>query len=156
MEDLATHTCPKEFHIKKSSIENKVRLSNWAQWPLTNLQIKYASFDAVLSFAIFFFQQNGPAANWNNAAALSSYRVDQSDVELEIQEPQEKSNDENQQEPKKKKAKTAHSHFFIMHRNRSIVPPNLNKKVHPSGPPDCLQGVVVLSRGFLTPCLGNK
>ena len=36
-----------------------------------------------------------------------------------------------------------------MHRNRSIVPPNLNKKVHPSGPPDCLQGVVAIISGVL-------
>ena len=149
MEDLAARTCPKQFHIKKSSIENKVRLSNWAQWPLTDLQVQYASFDAVLSFAIFFFQQNGSGAKWNDAAALCSYHVDVKDVKLEQQEAPEEDTDAGAKEQPKKKAKSAHSHFFIMHRNRSIVPPNLNKKEHPSGPANSLQGVVAIISGVL-------
>ena len=36
-----------------------------------------------------------------------------------------------------------------MHRNRSIVPPNLEKKVHPTGTANALDGVVAIISGVL-------
>ena len=50
---------------------------------------------------------------------------------------------------KKSLSDKANSNFFIMHRNRSIVPPNLQTKDHPAGTKDCLKGFVVVASGVL-------
>ena len=46
-------------------------------------------------------------------------------------------------------AASKHSDFYVMHRNRSIVPPRLHAKVHPRGPSDALVGVVAIISGVL-------
>ena len=46
-------------------------------------------------------------------------------------------------------AASKHSDFYIMHRNRSIVPPRLHAKVHPRGSRDALAGVVAIISGVL-------
>jgi NAD-dependent DNA ligase len=147
MEDLAAAVCPREFRVKKDSIESKVRLSNWAQWPLTELQLKYASLDAVLSFAIFFFQQfDRNKTGWDDAGAMTTDSIAMEDLLLQTQHPEESNG---KVAAPRETNNGAHGHFFIMHRNRSIVPPNLEKKVHPTGTANALDGVVAIISGVL-------
>lgn len=145
MQDLCKTFCPQAFHIDKDSVENGVRMGNWAAWPLTELQIKYAAIDAVLSFAIFLYQNGG---DWNSrtsfAAAIDSCPgVESADP---VQQQQVVNVDENTASKNAEK----NSHFFLMHRNKSIPPPNLGcDKERPQGPPDCLSGVCVVISGVL-------
>jgi len=136
MEKLVSKHCPNAFHISKDSIESKVRTGDWSKYPLDEFQVKYASLDAVLSFAIFLFQHK---LTWNDGNDFSI----SDDFVNKVQ-----SVSKSTQTPSKKSPKS-NSNFFIMHRNRSIVPPNLNKKNHPKGTKQCLEGFVIVISGVL-------
>ena len=150
MEKLVLKYCPKAFHISKGSMESKVRLGDWSKYPLDNLQVKYASLDAVLSFAILLFQKK---CKWEDARHFSleandalisghiqSVEHDPSDIDAVDKEKLRK---------KKISSEKSNSNFFIMHRNRSIVPPNLNSKEHPEGTKESLKGLVIVASGVL-------
>jgi NAD-dependent DNA ligase len=142
MEKLCSKYCPSEFHISKDSVESKVRLGNWASWPLSTLQLKYASMDAVLSFAIFLFQQKG---SWEGRQELLLPKV--ADCTLDICRPLPVAERKELQRAPSTGGKN--SNFFLMHQNRSIVPPNMNNKEHPRGDKEALRGVVVVVSGVL-------
>ena len=142
MESLCKKHCPSDFHINKDAIENKVRLGNWGAWPLTELQLKYASMDALLSYAIFLYQHNG---RWEEREALVLPKI--GDLKTHSCYPPKAG-----KEPELQRAPSSggiHSNFFLMHQNRSIVPPNLNKKKHPRGAKDALKGLVIVVSGVL-------
>ena len=50
---------------------------------------------------------------------------------------------------KEAKAEAAKQSFYLMHRNKSIKPPNAGIKEHPKGPPTCLKHVVCVVSGVL-------
>ena len=50
---------------------------------------------------------------------------------------------------KEAKAEAAKQSFYLMHRNKSIKPPNAGIKEHPTGPPTCLKHVVCVVSGVL-------
>jgi NAD-dependent DNA ligase len=146
MEKLCQKYCPKEFHIDKDSVESKVRLGNWASWPLSDLQLQYASMDAVLSFAIFLFQQKGDVS-WEQRCGMALPKT--SDVSLDSCLPLsegEKRETELQRAPS---TSGKNANFFLMHQNRSIVPPNMNKKEYPRGGKTALHGKVMIVSGVL-------
>jgi NAD-dependent DNA ligase len=57
--------------------------------------------------------------------------------------------DDGEGEAKKQKKEEAKSAFFMMHRNRSIKPPQAGIKEYPSGPATALKGVTVVVSGVL-------
>merc|ERR1712032_1301820 len=105
MEKLVSKYCPKVFHISKDSIESKVRTGDWSKYPLDEFQVKYASLDAVLSFAIFLFQHK---LTWNDGNGFNI----SDDFVSKVQ-----SVSKNTQTPSKEKSGKSNSNFFIMHRN---------------------------------------
>ena len=154
MEKLVANHCPKKFHISKNSMESKVRLGDWSKFPLDNLQLKYASVDAVLSFTIFLFQKklkwmNGKDFNINEKDKVLQGGNVQSVEYDPLLEKENEEKDQNELQKKKASSDKANSNFFIMHRNRSIVPPNLNSKEHPKGTKTCLDGLVIVASGVL-------
>ena len=150
MEKLALKYCPKAFHISKDSMESKVRLGDWSKYPLDNLQVKYASLDAVLSFAIFLFQKK---FKWQDAMRFS-LKADDALISGHIQSVEYNPSDVDAVDKEKLREKKissdkSNSNFFIMHRNRSIVPPNLDLKEHPEGTKESLKGLVIVASGVL-------
>jgi len=143
MEALCREVCPEEFHVDKDSVESKVRLSNWAAWPLTELQLKYASMDVVVSFAIFLFMQ--PQGSWQDRRVVELPALSSFTLEACAPLPSNRKT-ELQRAPS---TGGVHSNFFLMHQNRSIVPPNINKKEYPKGSSNALQGLVIVVSGVL-------
>jgi len=144
METLCRSTCPESFRIDKGAIEAKVRLGNWAAWPLTELQLRYASMDALISFTIFLYQNGGA---WAIRCDLFSAPDAFKDVMLQSCQPLPP--DEKKKLQSAPATKGKNSNFFLMHRNRSIVPPNFHKKQHPQGTAGALEGIVVVISGVL-------
>lgn len=142
LEKLCSMYCPTNFHIDKDSVESKVRLGNWAAWPLSELQLKYASMDAVLSFAVFLFQRKG---TWEQRCAMNLPGVGEVALDSCLPVP-EAERTELQRAPS---TGGQHSNFYLMHQNRSIVPPNMHKKEHPTGSKDALKGKVIVVSGVL-------
>lgn len=145
MEKLCQIHCPKAFHINKDSVESKVRLGNWATWPLSDLQLKYASMDAVLSFAIFQFQQKG--GDWSERCKLLLPKT--SDVSLDSCLPCIEGEKRETELVSAPLIGGKNANFFLMHQNRSIIPPNMDKKEHPRGDKTALQGKVMVISGVL-------
>ena len=142
MEKLCSLHCPKEFHIDKDSIESKVRLGNWASWPLSELQLKYASMDAVLSFAIYLYLNK---QCWNSRCSIPLPQADK--MKLDSCDPLPE--DQKKELQRASSTEGKNSNFFLMHQNRSIVPPNMNKKEYPEGDKNSLQGKVIVISGVL-------
>jgi hypothetical protein len=145
MAELCNTYCPEPFHINKDTVENGVRMGNWKAWPLSELQIRYAALDACLSFAIFLFQMQGrweekgnlPLSTYGRVKTESVHPPDEKPLARAATEPLGDSSDK-------------HSNFFLMHRNKSITPPNLGSgKERPRGPKDSLSKVCVVISGVL-------
>lgn len=145
MQDLCKAFCPSSFHIDKDSVENGVRMGNWAAWPLSELQIKYAAMDACLSFAIFLYRNKG---DWNGrrsfSVSISSCKM------IENADPAKQEQLSTVNEDVANDSAEKNSNFYLMHRNKSIPPPNLGSgKERPQGPTDCLADVCVVVSGVL-------
>jgi hypothetical protein len=147
MQDLCKIICPVEFHIDKSSVENGVRLGDWAAWPLSELQVKYASMDACVSFVIFLYQKGG---TWNFGKDLRARVSGCTGIESADPAKQEQIAVTKEGETEYVNAAKKNANFFQMHRNKSIPPPNLGSgKEQPRGPSDCLSDVCVVISGVL-------
>lgn len=144
LETLCRSICPASFRIDKDAVEAKVRLGNWAAWPLTEPQLRYASMDALISFAIFLYQNGGA---WATRCDLFSTPDAFKDVTLQSCQPLPP--DEKKKLQSAPATEGRNSNFFLMHRNRSIVPPNLHRKQHPQGAAGALEGAVVVISGVL-------
>jgi hypothetical protein len=147
LEDLCKKHCPERFHIAKDSVESQVRLGNWSAWPLTELQIKYASMDAVVSYLIFLYQNSG---SWetrlqHKLPKLSTLKVDNAAPK----DPQEGDESGLERNESTSSVSSQHSNFFMMQQNRSIVPPKRGVKEYPQGSATCLSKVVVVVSGVL-------
>lgn len=153
MELLCQSTCPKAFHIDKDAMESKVRLGNWAAWPLSEAQLKYASMDAVISFAIFLFHSGGTWATRCDLFPTTTTPLTTPLFVLESCQPLPPAEKNKLRSSPASSGKNAN--FFLMHQNRSIIPPNLNKKEHPKGAEDALHGVVIVISGVLD-SMGRK
>ena len=127
-------------------MESKVRLGNWAAWPLSQLQLKYASMDAVLSFAIFLFQQQKDS-QWVERSALLLPKLSALSLDSCLPLPEGQQRESELQRAPSTGGKNAN--FFLMHQNRSIIPPNMNQKEHPQGTKTALQGTVMVISGVL-------
>lgn len=146
MQDLCKTFCPPAFHIDKNSIENGVRMGNWASWPLSELQIKYAAMDACLSFAIFLFQNKGTWDARTMCSVIMSYCKGMESVDPAKHLPVVSTEDDKTAMINMEKNKN----FFLMRRNKSVLPPNLGSgKEKPYGPSDCLSDVCVVISGVL-------
>jgi len=146
LESLVARHCPKELHINKAAEESQVRLGNWAAWPLTREQVEYAALDAVLSFWGFAYSHG---AKWgeDTAGIISTLPADlrlQDALLSDMADP-----DKAAESDKVPAGKNANANFYVMHRNKSIVPPNLNKKDHPQGPANALKGICICISGVL-------
>ena len=161
MEALVNFYCKPEnkYHLDKDASKG-VRLSDWGKFPLTETQVKYASLDAVLSFAIFYHQQstneNQQPQEWDKKMTFSLHIIDAyTKLEIENAYPedpkcQEKGKENFQVQANSNDNDSAkNSDFFKMMRNRSVEPPRKGTKSHPSGPPDALKGVNIIISGVL-------
>ena len=149
MQELCKAYCPGPFHVDKNSVENGVRMGNWAAWPLSKLQIKYASIDAVLSYAIFLYQNKEQWISRKQfTVSFANHKAENIDPEKFQQTQSDERTDSLSLANEENKEKNAN--FFLMHRNRSIPPPNLgSNKEHPRGSPDSLHDVCIVISGVL-------
>ena len=122
-----------------------MRLGNWADWPLTTEQIEYAALDAVLSFWAFAFHR-GLKWSLQREQLLANFSPE---LELQTATPGECNEIAEVDDTTAAASKQTNANFFVMHRNKSILPPNLGIKEHPSGPPNALKKVVVCISGVL-------
>ena len=149
LEGLCQQYCPVAFHVSKDSVESQVRLGNWAMWPLSELQVKYASMDAVVSYLIYLYQHGGTWEDRNKwkLPLVSGLKVDSA-------YPREDGGGEGHEEDepslcRNESTSSTHANFFMMQQNRSIVPPKRGVKVYPQGGEKALSGVVVVVSGVL-------
>jgi hypothetical protein len=94
--------------------------------------VRYASLDAVLSFAAFFYQskEHRILADWGLRDKFrispSEYTIESTDIDAVVDE-----------EPTANSENTAvaanNSDFFMMMRNKSVAPPMAGKKTYPHG-----------------------
>lgn len=154
MESLISFYCKPvcKYYVNKESSKG-VRLSDWGKFPLSDTQIRYASLDAVLSFAIFYHQRCGKRGVkencyiWDDKATFTICRNDQIEVENAYSEDQ--MDNREQLQPSSKVVDAKSNDFFKMMRNRSVEPPNKGKKSYPEGPRDALKGVNIVISGVL-------
>jgi len=147
LQDLVNANCPRSMHIDKKADKSKVRLGNWAEWPLSEEQVEYAALDAVLSFWGMAYKHG---ARWGMPDTEIERKIP-SKITMSDMDPTNKENADAAGGEKTKPSADdkKNANFFVMHRNKSISVPNLGKKEHPQGPKDALRGVVICISGVL-------
>eukprot|EP00802_Teleaulax_amphioxeia_P019656 Tamp_19897.p1 GENE.Tamp_19897~~Tamp_19897.p1 ORF type:complete len:363 (+),score=46.94 Tamp_19897:161-1090(+) len=141
LEHLAQRLCPPSLQLDKSAAASKVRTGDWSVWPLTPTQIHYAAMDAVVSYWVFAYSRDPTGSHTSLFSAQ---------IELQpLVSPQLPAAASTPRTEKKNSEKKAFNNFFVMHRNRSIVPPNRGRKIPPQGPKDALAACNIIVSGVL-------
>lgn len=94
--------------------------------------MRYASLDAVLSFAAFFYQkkEHRGLTDWGFRdkfrISTSDYTIESTDAYAQVDEEAIVNSGENT-------VAANNSDFFMMMRNKSVAPPMAGKKTYPHG-----------------------
>eukprot|EP00873_Tetraselmis_striata_P016300 jgi/Tetstr1/436564/TSEL_002718.t1 len=124
------------------------RMSNWAQWPLTEAQVEYAAADAALSYDVY--AQGPPQLREALPAEVAKPAVAAGALQPSNGQSKRKSDAEEGAGTAAPAIKKAANHdFFIAMRNRSIDPPMKGKKEYPSGGATALKGLCFVVSGVL-------
>lgn len=163
LESMSQDHCPAFMQLDKKSDGSKVRMGDWSVWPLSEDQQHYAAMDAVVSFWIFSSLMGVAYPNLNlniNVKSLDLKNADPDSTSSSLKRAASVPNDdpnnsgvgdageEDKVSGVSLKA-AANAAFFMMHRNKSIKPPQAGVKEHPQGPPNCLKGYVAVVSGVL-------
>jgi hypothetical protein len=135
---------------------------DWSVWPLSHTQCHYAALDAVVSYWVFAYSRDKKCGT---PGYDHSSLIDDTPLHLEAlvspcqptRAPDSEAAASTPVTEEKKRGKKnsmrceasaeVFSNFFVMHRNKSIVPPNRNIKVAPKGPEDALTGYHIIVSG---------
>ena len=122
LESMVSHFLKKEVDKDKS-----LSCSDWSLWPLQERQLQYAALDAILTFEVY---EKGPPQIREQQSPPK--RISEEEENNEEDEKKQKEKHSKDKDQKTSTTSASVSDFFIMMRNKSIVPPNRGIKQHPT------------------------